>query len=43
MLFYPDRSDVFEEFSHFFQSGLLCQSFDVDSAVLRVVLLFRAA
>lgn len=38
---YPDGANMFEEFSHLLQVGLLSQPCDVDGAVLRVVLLFR--
>lgn len=40
---YPDGANMFKEFSHLLQVSLLRQSRDVDRAVLRVILLFRAS
>lgn len=40
---YPDWANMFKEFSHLLQVGLLSQPCDVDGAVLRVILLLRAS
>lgn len=40
---YSDWANMFEELSHLLQVCLLSQACDVDCAVLRVILLFRAS